>query len=208
MPKTMEYAPIHNTRATAPAPGRKRAQPAEDDRQHSGGGQPPFVLDLLTEPDGRDDLEHAAEDGPRADHVYERERARGRARRKATTPAAILIGLEDSAHHGPPVPPPDGRDDGKAAIDDGVAPEQEDEREQGDTGHERGQNAEDDGEHSAKGEDPPVLGQGRHVQLDSRFHVDSPCGRVQVGYERESRRATQRHVMSPSCSRASSSSTA
>src|SRR5262245_2078017 len=148
--------PQHGERAGA---WPQQEQQAERERGGAAEREEPLVLDLLPERDRRGDLEHARRHRPDRDVEEQRQRrdARREEREDADADPDHTLEREQPPGRGPLAA--EGRDQREHPVDERVRAEEDHERRQRDGRPEEGGDAEQDGQHAAEHQHPPVSGE-------------------------------------------------
>ena len=153
-------------------------QHAQTDREHPTDAKEPFILDLLAQADGGDNLQDARDHRPDPDHQHDR------------GPRQIGIEKNDRAGPDPDNPfeqvqpaiaglAPDRRGDGEQSIDRQVGAGHQHQRGPEDVRARPGENTEPDGDQSAQDRRPPVSRQ-RYEHMDPllalrRYSTSAGC---------------------------------
>src|SRR5262245_45437867 len=158
-----------------PGPGRDDQERTEQDRQGPARGEEPLVLELTPQMDGGDDLEDAPGDGPRGDQVQQRDRGDARPEEGQD---ADRDGGEPRQERAPRERPfaalDEGPEHGHDAVGQRVGAVERYENEEREAGPEEGAQAEEQREHAAKQDGPPVLRQSLQHRRALRRSVVVP----------------------------------
>ena len=127
IPDTNAKAPIHNTSASAPVPGKSSISTPKAIEKRANETQQPLTLDRVPKPDGCGDLEHTTHDRPGRNH--DQQRQSGDVRRQEGDDAGSHADEADDDRGPPPFSftvLADAEDDRPNAVYEGICAKEED----------------------------------------------------------------------------------